>query len=145
MTNIDPVEFLALDVGDRRIGVARANSLAKIAEPMACLDLLRVQDVPKEIQMLVGANNSSMVVVGYPRGLQGQITEQTRKIEAFAKNLSKEISVSVVFFDESSTTKIAEARKKALNDPRDEDSIAAAVILEDFLEDYTNTGELNYV
>lgn len=145
MTNIDPVEFLALDVGDRRIGVARANSLAKIAEPMACLDLLRVQDVPKEIQMLVDANNSSMVVVGYPRGLQGQITEQTRKVEAFAKNLSKEISVAVVFFDESSTSKIAEARKKALNDPRDEDSIAAAVILEDFLENYTNTGELNYV
>lgn len=145
MTNIDPVEFLALDVGDRRIGVARANSLAKIAEPMACLDLLMVQDVPKEIQMLVDANNSSMVVVGYPRGLQGQITEQTRKVEAFAKNLSKEVSVAVVFFDESSTTKIAEARKKALNDPRDEDSIAAAVILEDFLENYTNTGELNYV
>lgn len=125
-------EYLSLDVGDRRIGVARANSIAKIAEPLAAIDVTTM-DALTSILDLVAENQSSCIVVGYPRSMKGESTEQTEKIELFADKLKASSPVPVVFFDESATTKLAQDRQKEVMKDADEDSVAACIILEDYL------------
>lgn len=124
--------LLALDIGKKRIGVARADTVAKIPE---VLDLLIVNGMEfYEIRKLVEAHSVTKIVVGLPRNLEGEETQQTQYTKEVASKLEKFIDCDIVFQDESLTT--VEAEKMIDSDKRfkglDKDSIAAAYILKDY-------------
>ena len=77
--------ILALDVGERRIGVARASLIARLPEPLKTLQ--NSTAIADDIQTLVLNEDAAAVVVGLPLGMQGQETEQTRTIRDFVKRL----------------------------------------------------------
>lgn len=126
--------LLCLDVGEKRTGVAVAESGIRIAVP-----LITIETDGNEIQAiaeLVLKEGASIVVVGYPRNQQGEATAQTAYVEAFAERLS-DLDVKIVFQDESLTSVLAEQQLKAHNRPYtkgDIDAQAAAIILQDYLE-----------
>jgi putative Holliday junction resolvase len=126
--------FLALDVGERRIGVAIGDSGVRIAVPF---DVVEVDGKELErIAKLIIDEKIDTVVVGYPRNQSGEPTAQTTYVEDFAATL-KDIAPRIVFQDESLTSVLAEEQLKTLKKPYtkgDIDSQAAAIILQDYLE-----------
>ncbi len=123
--------FIGLDVGSRRIGVARIHSIPKIAEPLEHIDTVD-NAVIDSIVKTVAEYQADAVVVGLPRGLDGQETEQTKYCIDFAKNLKIKLAVPVYMIDEAGTSKLAEDMLKG-NNPTSSDSMAAAILLEDFI------------
>lgn len=128
-------QYLALDIGQARIGVATADDGIRIAIPYDTIDMNEAT-FRKDIVDLVVATNASTVVIGYPRNQSGEPTAQTTYVEERAAELT-DIDAGVVFQDESLTSVMAEERLKARGQPYDKGAIdreAAVIILQDYLE-----------
>lgn len=126
-------QYLALDVGAARIGVALANDVARIASPLPVL--ANDESFCSKLRDLTSEHHISQIVVGWPRGLDGQETEQTRYVENFISKLDL-CGVPVVRQDEALTSVQAEAELKKSGKKftkGDIDSLSAVYILEDFL------------
>jgi putative Holliday junction resolvase len=126
--------YLALDVGEKRIGVASGDSLVRIAVPIDTVEVdgHEVQRIAEHIVR----ESPAAVVIGYPRNQSGEATAQTAFVEAFAEKL-KDIAPKIVFQDESLTSVLAEQRLQSYKKPyakADIDAQAAAMILQDYLE-----------
>lgn len=128
---------LALDVGERRIGVAIASTIARLPRPLTTLN--RQADSLKAIQALITEHEVVELVVGLPRGLNGQETEQTKRSRQFSDELSRELHIPVHLQDEAVTSKQAEAEfqeRKVPYNKEDVDALAAVYILDDFLSSH---------
>lgn len=126
--------ILALDIGERKIGVARANSIARIAEPL--MTLKNDHDFAASLKSLLAEQEVSQLVVGLPRGMDGQDTAQTTYVRSFVKELGSDVPVH--FQDEAVTSVNAEEILKAKKRPyakEDIDAMAATLILEDYLKE----------
>lgn len=138
---IIPKAVLALDVGDSRIGVAVASLEARLPRPLTTLEREN-GNLFDELSGLVAQENVQCLVVGLPRGLDGQTTEQTMAAEAFVQELKQHLPLPVDMQDEAVTSKQAEAELEARGKPyrrEDIDALAATYILEDWLA--AQTGE----
>ena len=125
--------ILALDVGDRRVGVALADSQIKIAVPYGYLE--RSDKIIQQITELMLDHDIDTLVIGYPRNQSGEATKQTESVEQFAKELSEiEIDADLVFQDESLSSVEAERRLGRVKDKGEIDAEAASIILQDYLE-----------
>lgn len=126
---------MALDVGEKRIGVALADSAVKIAVPH---DTIEVDGREIEnIAEIAIRESVDVIVVGYPRNQLGMATRQTSYAENFAAKL-EDFDAKVVFQDESLTSVMAEERLKSHGRPyskADIDAQAATIILQDYLEE----------
>ncbi len=125
--------ILALDVGDRRVGVALADSQIKIAVPYGYLE--RSDKIIQQITELMLDHGIDTLVVGYPRNQSGEATKQTESVEQFAEELAEiEIDADLVFQDESLSSVEAERRLGRVKDKGEIDAEAASIILQDYLE-----------
>ena len=127
--------FLALDIGEKRIGVAQADSEVRIAFPLCTLDVDEL--LLKRLREIMTEKQPSMLVVGYPRNQQGEPTAQTREVERVADEL-RSLGAPIVFQDESLTSVLAEDYLKRHNrtyTKADIDAHAAAIILGYYLEE----------
>lgn len=120
---------MGLDLGLKRTGVARINLIAKIAEPLTPI-MMDSQDLIESVRELIAQYNACAVVVGLPRGLDGQETEQTAWVVKITSELEKALEEPVFSIDEALTTKLAENRA---NSGESIDSVAAGILLEDFV------------
>jgi putative Holliday junction resolvase len=126
--------IIALDVGDVRVGVARAHPVARIAEPLATL--LRQDHFWRSLAELLEAQEAELVVVGLPRNLDGDDTAQTARVREFAKDLAQHTTLPQVFQDEALTSHKAETELQATKksyQKSDIDALAATYILADYL------------
>ncbi len=129
--------IIALDVGAQRIGVARASSFARLASPLTTLQ--NTDTIMQDIVTLLDDEQAAAIVVGRPRGMQGQETAQTRTIFAFADGLKKLLDIPLFMQDEAVTSHKAEEELKKRGKPYakgDIDALAATYILEDFLREH---------
>lgn len=130
-------EILALDVGGQRIGVASANAVARIAHPLTTV--INDQAIFEKLADLLAKQEAAVLVVGLPRNLNGDSTEQTRTVEAFVLQLKQHIDLPIYWQDEAVTSRKAEAELRARGKPYakgDIDALAATYILEDFMRDH---------
>lgn len=127
--------LVCLDVGERRIGVALADTVVRIAVPY---DTFEVDGSEvKAIAELVVREGASKLVLGYPRNQQGEATAQSEFVERFAEQLTD--IAEVVYQDESLTSVTAEQRLKSRGRQfakGDIDKEAASIILQDYLEQH---------
>lgn len=127
---------LALDVGEKRIGVALAATQIRIA---VAYDTLSVDGTEyDQICDIVKRESVEIVVIGYPRNQSGEATKQTTYVERVADTLRPMVP-EVVFQDESLTSVKAEEILKRQGKPyrkEDIDALAASLILQDYLETY---------
>ncbi len=125
---------IALDVGTKRIGVARANTIARLPEPLSTL--LVSPTIYQDIVDVVRQLDAAEIVVGLPRDVHGGETAQSAQVRAFVDQLKQICDVPVHFQDESLTSvkaeEILDQRKKGYN-KSDVDALAATFILEDYL------------
>lgn len=126
--------FVALDVGEKRIGVAVGDSGVRIAVPFDTIET--DGDEIERIARIVLDEKADVVVVGYPRNQSGEPTAQTAYVERFVEQLT-DIAPKLVFQDESLTSVLAEQRLQSHKKPYtkgDIDALAAAIILQDYME-----------
>ena len=126
--------FVALDVGEKRIGVAVGDSGVRIAVPLTTIEVDGTEIA--QIAKVVTEEKADVVVVGYPRNQSGEATAQTAYVETFAKQLT-DIAPKLVFQDESLTSVLAEQRLQSYKKPYSKgeiDALAAAIILQDYME-----------
>jgi len=123
-------QFLSLDVGEKKVGLARASAVARIPEP---LDSVDAKDVIAEIRKLIEKYKIDALIVGLPRNLNGEDTKQTQLVRDWVLKAKSEFSIPFYWQDEALTSKLAAATANSHTHPKDEHSLAAAVILDDFL------------
>lgn len=135
-------EVVALDVGNKRIGVARASLAAGIASPLTTLN--NDETVFGKIADLCNEHNATAVVVGLPRDMSGNDTAQTELTRQFVGQLTKAVNLPVKWQDEAATSLKAEDELKARRKPyakADIDALAATFILEDYLISLERRGQ----
>ena len=126
-------KFIALDVGEKRVGVAVGDSSVRIAVPYDTFEV-DGQEV-KRIAELAVKQDIDVLVVGYPRNQQGDPTAQTAYVENFAGQLVD--IAKVEYQDESLTSVLAEEQLKRTHknySKADIDMMAATLILQDYME-----------
>ncbi len=135
-----PGRVVALDLGERRIGVASSDDRRRVAVPSEVLE--RTPDRPalhRRIAQLVADLEGTVVVVGVPLSLDGAVGPAARRILAEVAELQDRLQVPVVTCDERFSTSEAHSSLRATGmDERSRrgvvDAVAAAVILQRWLD-----------
>lgn len=133
---------LGLDIGLARTGVALANSIARIARPLCAIE--GIDNLPTDVLALVQEHASVAIIVGLPRNMGGQDTEQTQIVRQQAERIREIVSVPLYFTDEAMTSVRAEEELKARKKPyvkADIDMLAAVYILEDYTSQHPEVYE----
>jgi len=129
--------WLGLDIGTRRIGVAIARADVRIPTPLTTLE--NNDETITKLREVVQEHSVQKLVVGMPRGMDGQDTQQTKFTEAFIQKLQTQLSIPVVWQDEALTSQKAESELLGRKRPYakgDVDALAATYILEDYINDH---------
>ena len=133
------MRILALDVGDRRTGVAISDLTGIIALPLPAVIHQQALDRLQAVIQLVDENNADEIVIGMPVSLSGQKGKQAKWVDRFVQQLREVLSVRVTTLDERYTTVEAEnilkqAGFKPSKDRAKTDSVAAAILLQAYLD-----------
>lgn len=133
------MKVLALDIGDRRIGLAVSDPTGTIARPLDTIDNINNQAITR-IAGVIDEQSIKKIVFGLPITKSGQESEQTRATYEFINRLKEAVGIDCLPIDERFTTRIA---KSALKEARFKnnktkkryiDQIAAVVILQTYLD-----------
>jgi putative pre-16S rRNA nuclease len=134
------VRTLALDYGERRIGVAISDPTGLIAQPLETIPAhAGGRDALERIAELVRANEVGQIVVGLPVHMNGRSGPEAERARAFGERVRARAGVEVAYLDERWTSREAERaldeggvrrhKQKGKVDP-----IAAAILLRTWLE-----------
>lgn len=139
------MRILALDVGERRVGMAISDLTGALARPLqALMRRSREQDFAA-IAAIVAEHDVGLIVVGQPLSLDGGVGLQAQKIARYAKALAELLPVPIVMWDERFTTMEAEEilrqrrsekKRRQARSSGELDAIAAAVILQSYLDSH---------
>ena len=133
------MRYLALDVGERRIGVALSDETATLATGLDTLTRVGARKDANAIAALVRRHAPAAVIVGLPLNMDGTAGAQAEKVRAFVDGLKRRIEVPIVERDERLTTVDAhEILRKSGVAWRQRgallDKVSAVVILQEYLD-----------
>ena len=133
------MRYLALDVGERRIGIALSDETATLATGLDTLVRVGPRKDAQAVAALVRLHSPAAVVVGLPLNMDGTAGAQAEKVRAFVDGLKRRIAVPIVERDERLTTVEAhEILRKSGVSWRDRgaliDKVSAVVILQEYLD-----------
>jgi len=131
------MRYLAIDYGAKHTGLAICDPAETVASPLTVIE--GQKDLLKKIKDVVEAENVEAVVVGLPLNMDDSAGSQARLVFQFAEQLEKALNIPVHFQDERLSTfgadeKLAAAELSIRKKKKRLDAIAAAEILEAFLE-----------
>lgn len=131
--------ILGLDVGSKTIGVAVSDPLGITAQPVTTIRRTKLEADLKELQGIVDLYNASLLVVGYPRNMNGTVGEQAKYVDRFVEAMQGVVALPVELVDERLTTRMANQAMMAGNvkaNRRREiiDQQAAALILQSYMD-----------
>ena len=133
------MRIMALDVGDRTIGVAISDALMLTAQSRPTLRRKDPQSDIEHLRRLAVDNEVHQIVVGQPLHMDGRESRQSQKIARFAEQLQQTVDLPIVFWDERLTSFEAEQHLEQLGlnwrQRREQvDKIAAMIILQNYLD-----------
>jgi len=130
---------MALDVGERRIGVALSDPTRTLASPLTTIRAVPRSTAVKRILTLIRDYQVTALVVGLPLTMNGDIGPQATLVQQFVDELRPLIDIPIFFVDERLTTVAAERMMIDLKIKPEQrrariDEVAASIILQDFLD-----------
>jgi putative Holliday junction resolvase len=139
---------LGIDYGERRIGLALSDPSRTIAQPLEPIRRRAGKRPPiRELIERMDANDVTEVALGLPLSMQGEDTDWTREVRAFAATLETRSGRPIHLIDERLTSVIAERAVRSLGLPRRErerkervDTAAAMLILQIHLDRSRSAG-----
>lgn len=131
--------ILALDLGEKRIGVALSDETRLLASSHSVIQRSSRKADFAAIADIVGKKGVTQLLVGLPLQMDGSDGPIARWVRDYAAHLAGEVGLPYVLWDESFTTKQAQASmrrrgKKAKQQRQWVDAVAAAFILQSFLD-----------
>jgi putative Holliday junction resolvase len=139
------VRALAIDYGERRIGLALSDATGLLASPWKQMpndaDVAgAARRLAEEVARLQAEDDGlAAVVIGLPRRLDGSANDQTARVQKLAELLKREIPVPITLQDERLTSHeadelLAQREHDWRKRKKDVDAMAAALILQDYLD-----------
>lgn len=130
--------IVALDVGDRRIGIAVSDPLGVTAQPIETYTRIGYGPDSRHIAEIARRYETDHILCGLPRNMDGTQGFQVEKVKEFAAKL-EELGLVVEYYDERMTTMLAESALLEANMRREDrkkkvDMVAAVVILQSYLD-----------
>ena len=131
--------IVALDIGERRIGVAASDPSGTLATPYGVIERRSRPEDFAAIVELVHKLGAQRVIVGLPISLNGKLGSQARRVIRYAKALSRVLPVPIEMVDERYSTSIAQdlLADAGRRSRTRVDAAAAAVILQEYLDHQT--------
>jgi len=134
--------YLGVDLGEKRVGLARSDETGTIAEPLATLGFKSKEDLLNQLKRWADQVRPGKIVVGFPQSMEGEVGAAAQRVTARVEWLKSRLPLEWVLWDERFTTVEAErvlleadlsrSRRKGIRD-----RIAAQRILQSYL-DYLN-------
>lgn len=147
MAAFDPVQYfrgvevriLAIDHGEKRIGIALSDATAAIASPLKIIRHVSRAIDAAQVAELAMQNEAGLILVGQSFDEEGNPNLAGRRAARFADELRNQTNLPVELWDESFSTQIARSARVELGVSRKrragrQDAFAAAVILQSYLE-----------
>lgn len=137
---MNPVTLLAFDFGEKRVGVAVGNTLARQAQALKVLVAQTQSSRLAQIDELIAQWQPDRLVVGIPYATDGAEHLLTRRAERFARQLSGRFGLPVERVDERFSSVEAEGIRRDLRaqglarKSSGIDHIAAEIILQQYFE-----------
>jgi putative holliday junction resolvase len=138
------VRILGVDYGEKRIGLALSDATGLLASPWKRLSndanlVGAARRLADEVRALQNEEGLDAIVIGLPRRLNGEPTDQTARVEKLAELLRSQVAVPISLQDERLTSHEADEllarREKDWRRRKDHlDAMSAALILQDFLD-----------
>lgn len=130
---------LALDFGERRIGLAISDETGRLARPLKVISHKNIQDDLKEIKKVIYEYQVDQIIVGLPLSTSGKDSKQALRVKEYIHELKRNLEVPVTEYDERFTTKVAQQIMnqiglKSYKKKEIEDKISASIILQSFLD-----------
>ena len=129
---------LAIDYGDKRIGLALSDPLKIIASPFKTIRNDNKDNFIKLIEGIIIKEDVELIIIGLPLGMSRQITDQTTKVKIFSEKLSL-IGITIKYVDErwssiAAKRSIQEQGIKTGHNKQLVDQTAAAIFLQQYLD-----------
>jgi len=130
--------ILAVDWGERRVGLAVSDPKGIIATGLATLEVRGLEDALARVAAMSEETGAEAIVVGLPLLMSGATGEAARSAGAFAESLRRRVSVPVDTYDERLTSAISERRLREVGVRTGQargrvDQGAAVALLESYL------------
>lgn len=135
---------LGIDYGERRVGLSFGDEIG-VATPLPALDASdRAEGFPG-LGRLVAERRITDLVVGYPLNMDGSVGFKAREVDTFIDELGRHFDLVIHRVDERLTTvearaRLPKGRDDALRRSGRIDSMAATIILQDFLDQHSGIG-----
>ncbi len=128
--------WLALDIGDRRIGLAAGNDSARLARPFGILTRRSKREDFSAIARWAEEVQADCILVGLPYNMDGSEGSQAKRVRNYATRLEYTVKLPVIYWDERLSSFEADqiiAQQGRKRGPKHNDDIAAAAILQTYL------------
>ena len=129
---------LALDVGEKRIGVALCDETQTLARPLLTLKRASKKEDFARLAALCHEHAIGKVIVGLPKTLRGEDGPQAQRVRRYAAELQAVLNLPIEFWDERFSTvgarDLMAAVGRKLSSKGEIDAIAATVILQEYLD-----------
>jgi len=134
-----PGRILALDLGQKRVGLALSDDLRITAQPYATLEPRGTEDLLESLRQIAARENVVLVLIGLPKRLDGSLGPQAEEAKTLAALIRERLSLPVRLWDERFSTHAAKRALLEDNVSRKKrkqviDRTAAAWILQGFLD-----------
>ncbi len=133
------MRLLAVDPGEKRLGIALSDPTATIASPLTVIKHVSRAIDAATIAQLAAENEAGLIVVGQSLDEEGLPTPQGRRAARMAAAIRNQTDLPVELWDEHGSTQEARSARIAMNAPQRKrrghmDDLAAAVILQSYLD-----------
>lgn len=130
------MRVLAVDYGEKRVGLAIGDTETSLALPHGVLERQADESLAQQLRQVVLEEDVATVVIGDPVSTDARTSQQTGSARAFAELLRHELNVPVEMFDERFTSQRADVVTVPGARTRSRDELAAMFLLQDYLERY---------
>ncbi len=131
--------MLGLDLGEKRVGMAIADSLTRVATPLQTAEIRGKKHLAELLRPIIADHAVEMIVVGLPTTLRGEMGPAAQRIAADVEWLKSQVRVKWVFWDERLSTQevervlvdadVSHRKRKEVRD-----QLAAQRILQNYLD-----------
>ena len=98
------VRFIGLDLGSKRIGVSICDERQSIATPFKTINKTNTNELINQLKMIIEENNIGGIIVGNPVNMDGSLGRSAQSVNDVASNISKNIDLPVILWDERLST-----------------------------------------
>jgi len=132
------MRVLAVDPGDKRIGLAISDPTGTISRPLCIIKHQAREKDAERILEAAAEQGAEMIVIGWALDSQGEVGYSARKSQRLADVIRDKCDLPVKMWDESGTTMDAKKSRIAMGVSRKKrsghlDDVAASILLQDFL------------